>query len=407
MASPDAETPWSDPFDRWCYWPAFAALSIVTAALMFAYRFHPFLDWPQHMSQAAITEHLHNPKWGFEKYYRLPYWFLPYHTFRWTQAIFGRVLGDSIGFRAALLPYLLGMPLVAHALVRRFGRDRWLALGAFTIVVEANLLWGFAPYVTGTIAMFAAIMLTIDALRDGGRWRFALHAALGVVIFFSHPEVCGVWSATTGFIALAAWIGRRTSLARASWLVVTILPAFAMLAHYMLSAGWVDGSALQKIEFPTTYASQFMTPMQVIALLPLWSGLALMGDVPYHSYLIAVAAVAAAAAAQWWLRRRAVEAPRSRWTFAVAVMLALWTVMLFTLPSWARGEPISVRIPSFIGFALFWLFPLARPRSPSERLAVIPARVVLLACALTTLAFSHRRFSAYDRSLEPLAHAID
>jgi hypothetical protein len=58
MSAPDAEPAWSDPFDRWCYWPAFVVLLIVTAALMFAYRFHPFLDWPQHMSQAAITEHL-------------------------------------------------------------------------------------------------------------------------------------------------------------------------------------------------------------------------------------------------------------------------------------------------------------------------------------------------------------
>jgi hypothetical protein len=319
------------------------------------------------------------------------------------------VFGDSVGFRMALFPYLLGMPFAAHALVKRFGRDRWLALGAFTVVVEANLLWGFAPYVTATVVMFAAIVVAIDALREGRWWRYVLHGALGVIVFFSHPEVCGIWSATCGFIALVAWLSRRAPFSRATWLVVSILPAFAMLALYMLSAGWVDGSALNKIEFPTSAGTAFMTVRQTLELLPLWSGLALMvDDLPLRSYFIAIGAVAVASGVQWWLRRRSGGvAPASRWTFAVIVMVVLWTLMVFELPAWSRGEPIAVRIPSFVAFALFWLFPFARPRSTAEQRTVIPARVALFACALTTLIFSHQRFHAFDKSVAPLGKIID
>src|SRR5262245_45259711 len=117
---------------------AFAALLALSGGLALAYRFAPLLDWPEHMAEAAITAHRSDPAWAVARYYDAPPWFSPYHIFRWLQAALGYLFGP-LGLRAALLIPLWGGPCLAYALARRFGRDRWVGLAAFTLAVEYNL----------------------------------------------------------------------------------------------------------------------------------------------------------------------------------------------------------------------------------------------------------------------------
>src|SRR5258708_22560707 len=106
-----------DRLDRWGYWPAFAICLLFASALALRYRYLPMVDWPEHCSMAAIWSHRDDPTWKFDAYYSVSSWFRPYHFFRVTQVLLAKLFGDSLGFRAALLIYLVGMPLAAQALV--------------------------------------------------------------------------------------------------------------------------------------------------------------------------------------------------------------------------------------------------------------------------------------------------
>jgi hypothetical protein len=390
-----------DRLDRWGYWPAFGLCLVLTCALPLRYHYLPFLDWPQHCSMAAISSHLGDPAWGFQKYYSLSGWFRPYHMFRWAQVVLGKILGDSIGFRAALLIYLVGMPLCAQVLVNRFGRDRWMGLAAFTILVESNLLWGFAPFVTGVTLLLLGLVLAIDALRDGGWWRYAALAVLGVALFFTHPQVTALWAASTGFIALSAWLLKRCSFRRSAAVVIAILPGFLTLCVFMLS--WVDESAKGGASQPPGWQS----PLTSLALLPYTTGLALSGQGPLVFYLLALGTLALTTLAQQRVRVAPEAEPGApNWSFAIFVLLSLWSVLILALPGWWRNEPISVRIPSLAALALLWVPRLRPPTTRREALFIGPGRIVVLLAALGSLGWAHMRFQQFAESMKPVDGVI-
>lgn len=400
-----------DRFDRLAFKPALAAVLIAAAALALGYRYLPLLDWPQHVSMAAVTEHFNDPKWGFARYYRMPGWFLPYQSFRWTQALLGRVFGDSIGFRMALLPYLVGLPLASVALAKRFGRDRWVALASGAVLVEANLYWGFAPFVTGTFLLFVGLVVAIDTLNRGETKRFVLLGAIGVLIFFTHPQAAGLFYASAGFVGLGAWLARRAKFSRVAAVGLALTPGFLMLIYFFVHAGWADGSVLNKLEFPVADMTHWISPRETIAELPK-NTLGLSGPIPGYSYVFAVNVLAVAAIAQTLMRRKSnsnspdSNETKSRYGFAPAILFVLFAVLSFVLPAWGRGEPIAVRVPTLALIVLPFLFPLRPPDSKREARFINIARIAIFAAALTSLGWAHHVFRHYDRSLRPLDRAL-
>jgi len=385
-----------DRMDRLAYWPAFAVCLALASALALRYRYLPMVDWPEHCSMAAIWSHRDDPTWKFDAYYSVSSWFRPYHLFRVTQVLLAKLFGDSLGFRAALLVYLVGMPLAAQALVVRLGRDRWVGLGAFTVLYEANMQWGFAPFITGITLLLLGLVVAIDALRDGRWWRYALLAAIGLALFFTHPQVTAMWAAAVGLVALVAWLGKRASFLRAGLVVVALLPGFLTLCLFMF--GWVGESTGPGAD-PTPL---WDSPLKMVHLLPYYSGLLVTGELPVAAYLLALGALAITAMVQARLRDRSLSDGGLPWSYVSVVLIGLWTAMIFVLPTWWRGEPVSIRIVAIAALTLLWLPRLRPPSSPREAWLLAPARVALLLAALGSLGWAHVRFSELQQSMAPV-----
>jgi len=364
----------------------FGAALLLLAGLSVGYRYLPLVDWPEHCKMAAIRSHLHEPAFGFATYFEKTGWFLPYQTFRWTQILLGRLLGDRIGFAVALWPYLVGVPTLLLLLLRRLERDLWSVFIGCGILVESNLLWGFAPYLTGIVVLLLGLVCTLDFLRGGGRLRGSLLVGVGVLAFFTHPESALLYFGSAGVFATAAvWQG-ATTMRRAGWVMLAALPGGVMVVFYLVGAGWVSSTSAT-VEFYQAAPTVFRSPIEVLRNLPHDSGLNVLGPLPAILFLVATATAMALG------QRQLVANP---WRRAMSWVVAAWVLLLFAAPASVRGEPVGVRLSS--GFLL--LTTLVLPSAHDFRRW--PARGVWVVGGLTSILWAHRAFASYDRSLRPL-----
>ena len=385
-----------EPEDR-LFAGVFAALLLLAAALALVYDFAPLLDWPEHCSDAAVTAHFHDPRWAVARYYDHPVWFVPYHVFRWIQAGLGAVFGWA-GLRAALLIQLWGIPLLAYLFCRQNGHDRFSALAAFTVTVEANLLWGFLPYVTGIVFMLGGIALFNGWLIDRKDWRLVALALLSIVVFFSHavPEL--LLCTVCGSLALVAFARRRLRLVELFAVAGALLPGFALLVTFLSGPSWAGDPAALSTPVPILSFAELKSVLSQAGPL---SGLTLMGNGPLWWFGLALLGLAAGAVWELRQRRRAPLAgkpPRSiGWT-----LFAILALLTITLPAWWKGESLGGRIFSLAAFG----FLLAIPFRGTATSARWPVRATMILAAFGSLITAHVSFYRYNRDNQPLRRII-
>jgi hypothetical protein len=404
--SAPAATSGSDRRDDIVRRGVFGVLLVAAASLVLAHRYLPLVDWPEHLAQDAIVAHSGDASFGTDAYYRTTGWFLPYQGFRWLHIALAAPFGIGLGGRIALLAYLLGAPLAIAALLRRFGRDPWLAIAAFTVLVEGNLLWGFAPYALAVALSLGALALAIDYGRRGGWLRLAALSIVGAGIFFTHAQQTAVYVVSLTVLGLVAWRRRAISTSRlAGFAFATFVPS-VLLGAYLISAGWLSGRALAD-PFAIAPRTLWRAPHNTLRFLPLSAGLTTAGRAPWRIYLATMIAVLLAAIVQqWWRRteRTRVFASRDQrpWTFAAGALALTWLALAFALPAEFRGQTLSPRLASAAFLGLLWLPRLEPPRGSRERRLSLALHLLISAGALATMLMFHLHFARFDRSMRPL-----
>ncbi len=388
----------------------FALALALIAALPLAHRFLPLVDWPQHLAQDAIVAHADDPAFGSAQHYRTTGWFLPYQGFRYAHVLVARAVGDDLlGGRLVLSLSLAGSALAILAITRALGRSPWLALVGCTVVIEANLLWGFAPYVLATTLSLAQLALVLRWLDEQkiskAKWRLPAVALLGVAMFFTHAQptmIACVSVAALGLYARRRAVIDRGALAR---LALAMAPAAALVALYLVAGGWLSGQALDD-EFRVPRKTVWAAPWSTLYWMKLSSGLDSLGQLPAIAYALAL--WAAWRAAQAGELNTVTDKQDPREGFARVIAAVIWALFLL-LPAEFRGQSIAPRLASLALLSATWVLPWrAAPRADAHARWVsryARARVVVAACALGSLAWAHHRFAQYDRALEPIGRA--
>ena len=164
----------------------FAVLWICALVPLWAPRFLPLLDMPDHLDAIAIWHRYRNPAWGYSKYYELnliplPYWgyFLPVHLLSYLMPI-------EIANKVYLSAYALLLPLSAAMLARQMGRSHWLALFSFPLVFNMNFSYGFITFCAGIVVLsFALVVLDRYLEQPTARRAWAL-ALLSILLYLTH-----------------------------------------------------------------------------------------------------------------------------------------------------------------------------------------------------------------------------
>ncbi len=204
------------------------ALGLAAAALVpvWAGRLLPLLDAPTHLGAASIWQHLGDARYGLDRFYAqntpLSPYSLHYHLLHLLAFPFGLEAANKIFVSA----YLLAVPAGAFALLRATGRDPRLALFAFPLAWNVNLLMGFFSNLLGNALLLPALALLCRALDRPSRARLGWLGASGVVLYLAHPLP---WIAL-GLGGLPLVLGRGLRGLRAGALAYAALAPSAALA---------------------------------------------------------------------------------------------------------------------------------------------------------------------------------
>jgi hypothetical protein len=165
---------------------AFAILWICALVPLWAPRFLPLLDMPDHLDAIAIWHRYHKADWGYSKYYELnliplPYWgyFLPVHLLSYVMPI-------EIANKVYLSAYALLLPVSTAVLARQMGRSHWLALFSFPLVFNMNFSYGFITFCAGLVMLSFALVVLDRYLEQPTRRRAWALALLSILLYLTH-----------------------------------------------------------------------------------------------------------------------------------------------------------------------------------------------------------------------------
>lgn len=383
------------------------------AALPLAHRFLPLVDWPQHLAQDAIVAHQGDPSFGSAPYYRTTGWFLPYQGFRWLHVALAKLVGsDLLGGRLALALALVTSALSLRSIARSLGRTPWLALVSCAALIEANLLWGFAPYVLATTLQLAQLALVLRWLDARKPWMLAVIAALGVAMFFTHAQPTMLACISVGALAAHSLVRRRLTKGQALALVGAMAPAAAMIVLYLGAGGWLSGEALRD-EFHIERKTLWHTPWGALYWMKLSSGLGALGSLPFVAWALANVAAwrasKASAGDPCEVETHARERLQDERAWALA---ATFFGSYLALPEEFRGQSLAPRVASLALLSLAWVFAW-RPRDPAAnahprwRGVIARARATVALCVVGSLLFAHAVFARFDREMRALDRVVE
>jgi hypothetical protein len=209
----------------------FAALWICALVPIWAPRFLPLLDLPNHLDAIAIWHRYRDPSWGYAKYYDLnlipvPYWgyFLPVHLLSYLMPI-------EIANKIYLSAYALGVPLSTAMLAQQMGRSKWLALFAFPLVFNMNFSYGFITFCAGIVVLGFALVALDRFLEAPTRKRAVGLLLLSLALYTTHVLPWMFFGVASIVLALChGWHPRRIAAAMALELPSLLLAIYGFRA---------------------------------------------------------------------------------------------------------------------------------------------------------------------------------
>ncbi len=374
-------------------------LVLLLVTLPLVHRYLPMPDWPQHLAQDAIVAHHNDRQFGSDLYYRSTGWFLPYQGFRLLHRGVMVLVPDVVlsGAVCLSLALLLGVGSIA-SISRTLGRSMWTVVACFTVLIESNFLWGFAPYVLATSVQWMQIALLLRWLHSEakpGRWMLLLNALLGGALFFTHIQPAAISMVLQVALLFGAWRRGRIALRDGVLWAGSLLFCGALCSAYLLGSGWLSGANLSS-DFPMHPQTVWHPVYRTVGWIPLASGLNALGWLPLAMYVVALIALIAQSRsvgdeAVASIGDRTAQLFQDQDARTMAVVLA---VLALAMPAEFRGQSMGPRVTSALLLSVLWLW---RPRRESDAL-----KAILAGCALATLVYTHVRFEAFSSHVNVL-----
>lgn len=206
----EAEPPWI------CF--AVVVLSVLSCLPCLTFEYLPMTDLPQHEAIVSIMRHMHDPSYGFERYYDWAFdrtlYIFPY--------LFATALAYVVPLRwamhvtvfLAVLSYPVGMLLTLRAL----RRPQALALLALPLVYSRAFFWGFINFSFGLGLAFLALSVLVGSWSRRKGWVLA-----GLCVLTALTHVYGLLF-LFGYTACWLLFGERREVGhRLVWMVPSAL----------------------------------------------------------------------------------------------------------------------------------------------------------------------------------------
>jgi hypothetical protein len=220
---------------------AFVTLWVCSLVPLWAPRFLPLLDLPNHIDSIAIWHRYSDPSWGYSKYYDLNLLPLPYWGYFFPVHLLSYLLPIEIANKVYLSAYALALPVAVAMLATQLGRSRWLALFSFPLVFNINFSLGFITFCAGVVMMTFAFVILDRFLQAPTRKRAAALAAVTLGLYSTHVLPWMFFGLASFALALChGWRPRRIAAALAlelPSLIVGVIAYRAAAGHSAVGTG--------------------------------------------------------------------------------------------------------------------------------------------------------------------------
>ena len=214
-------------------WPALCAFAAVASVVpLWAGRFLPFQDAPQHLAAIRVLADYASPPFGFERFFEIDLARSQYLGFYLPAALFARLFGPEAACRIVLSLVAFALPAAWWTFLRSFDRDPRLAVLAPALFHTAPLYLGFFNFVESVPATLLVIALAERELRSPRTGRAVALAVLAAGLLYLHPSALALALGSAVLLAATAGTGWRRAL-RA---IAPFAPAVALLAAWMATS---------------------------------------------------------------------------------------------------------------------------------------------------------------------------
>lgn len=156
-------------------------------------RYVPLLDYPGHLANLFVWRHLHDPAYGFDRYYEPNLQPLPYWVQYGIEYVLAIPFGEEVSQKLFLSLAIGLLPVTVALYAKQLGRDPWLGVLAFPLAWNMNVSHGFLAYVGGLPLLFLSLW-ALDRFATAPSWRRGfLTLGLGVSLYFSHILIWGAF----------------------------------------------------------------------------------------------------------------------------------------------------------------------------------------------------------------------
>ena len=191
-------------------------------ALVFTYL--PMTDLPQHTAIASILKNYGDPAYGFEAYYDVDWWRVPYVLPYALAVALSYVMPLHVAMQIVVFLALIAYPLAVMMLLRAARKPLWFALLAIPLVYNRPFFWGFVNYTLGIGLAIAAFAIFVEPRKS---WRRdCVFAVLTVATIFCHIYALALLCALIAAYAVVG--GGYRELRARPWLVAPLAVGVAL-----------------------------------------------------------------------------------------------------------------------------------------------------------------------------------
>ena len=236
--SPDPARVWSIVF-----W----VTAVATALPLFAARYLPLTDLPEHVAVIATLARLLPGGGGAP--YELALGSSQYLLFHAVGALVARVVGDAVLANRLLFATVAVLwPVSTRSLLRAMGRDERLAIFAAMAFWNRATIVGLEPYVASVPLALFGLATVVRQMQETTWRRGAALALLALAVFYTHASSYVLFVLTASALAGAmALRGRRDAadaVRRAATTLVALVPS-AIAAVVWWRAGTLTDAPAQ------------------------------------------------------------------------------------------------------------------------------------------------------------------
>lgn len=233
------------------YWALFGLFGVLVCAPLWATKYPPLLDYPNHLARAFVIYHYDDNSFYKAEYDKLlepvPNMAIDLvvppllHLFEIKTA--GKIFLTLTFLLFALGCHLLGVSI--------HGRPTWLALGFAFLVFNQTVFWGFVNYFFGVGLFLISISLWLRYRRSWTWWQLAVVTLLVFASFIAHLSAYAFLGVAIVVVTLCDLLAATRITKKMLAGIVPLVPPLLTFAAFMRGTGTagtlVWGTPLSKI----------------------------------------------------------------------------------------------------------------------------------------------------------------